>query len=159
MTQTREQAKTGDTADERQESGGDSTSQQRHSLPERVTLFLSVAVVLGLIGYIGWHGLFVAKGPPMIEPRVLVKKAVERGGQWLVPIEVKNLSDLPLEEVNVAVEMMTREGEKTEITLTSPYLPERGSEEMIVVSELPPAQAKLRATVESFKAQRSSSGY
>ena len=150
-TNSQEQPKA-DGADER---GG----IHRHSLPEQVTLFLSLAIVLGLIGYIGWHGLFVAKGLPRAEARVLSEKAREQGGQWLVPVEVRNLSDLPLEEVNVNVRMTTAGGERKEITVTSPYLPERGSDEIIVISELPPAKANPQATVESFKAQRSSSGY
>ena len=133
--------------------------ERRQSLPEKVTLFISLAIVLVLIGYIGWHGLFVAKGTPMIEPRVRREAAKRQGGQWVIPVEVRNLSDLPLEDIQVKVEITTPEGARTDMDLSFPYLAERATETARIVTALEPEKAAPEATVESFKEQKDSSGY
>jgi uncharacterized protein (TIGR02588 family) len=131
---------------------------QRQSLPEKVTLFVTLAVVLALMGYIAWYGVAVEKGPPMIEARVLPEKARRRGGQWAIPVEIKNISDLPLEDVHVKVEMTAPDGERTDIEITVPYLAEGGSENAYVVTQ-DPQKAAPKATVESFKQKQGSQGY
>lgn len=132
---------------------------QRPSLPERVTLVLSLLIVLGLIGYIAFHHFFVESGAPRAQARILLDQAWETDGQWTVPVEILNASDLPLEEVTVQVEMSTPTGEPAEVSLTASYLPERGREEIYVVTEVEPRRAKMKATIQSFKTQKDASGY
>ena len=134
-------------------------AEQGRSLPEKVTLFVSLGVVLGLIGFIAWHGVFVEKGKPAVEVRALAGKAWQQGDQWTIPIEIRNDSDLPLEDVQVKVEMTTPDGDRADVAVEAAYLAVRGVEEAYVLSELPPRQAGIVVRVESFKTREGGRGY
>ena len=138
-----------------------SAPPQGRSLPERVTLLVSLAVVASLIGFIAWHGLFVQRGKPAVQVRVLVRAAWQQAGRggWTVPVEIRSVCDVPLENVQVTVEMTTRAGDRADVTVEAAYLAERASEEVFVLSELPPKDAGITARVESFKARRDARGY
>lgn len=139
---------------------GSSEREERRSLPEKVTLAVSLTVVLVLIGYIAWHGLFVERGTAMAAARVRREEAKQTAtGQWVTPVEVRNLSDLPLEDVQVKVEVTTPEGKTADIGLSFPYLAERAAETAFIVTQSEPKKAAPQAAVESFKQQADSQGY
>ena len=98
----------------------------------------------------------------MAAARVLVDRAVRVPGRpprWVVPIEIRSLCDVPLEEVQVRVELTTPEGEPAEIDVSAPYLAERATDLVQVVSEREPSGANIAARVVAFKAQRGAAGY
>ena len=135
---------------------------QRRSLPETVTLTLSVAIVLGLMGYLAWHGLTIQnRRPPMVVARVLRDRAVKQVGRdrWTVPVEVRSACDTPLQEIQVTVEAVGRDGKTDETEITVGYLPERGSETTLVVLEQEPSNSNPQATIRSFRLPGGAKGY
>lgn len=134
--------------------------KERRSLPEIATLTVSAALVVFLAGFLGWHGLFVKRRPPALKASVLVEKARQSATlEWTLPVEIRNEGDFPLQALRVAVELIDADGARRTVNVDLPYLAERASETVFVLSQTDPRQARPRATVESFQAQGAATGY
>lgn len=148
-----------------QSDGGDSEAKKPGSTPPEIaTLAVSSLVVLGLIGFLLWHGVKTTRVPddeamPMAAARVQTDKAQERDGFWAVPIEVRNVGNVPLEEVNLTVEWTDAKGEKAEADLSFNFVAENATEDAFIVVDQEPEKAKPEVTVRSFKTQRDAHGY
>lgn len=130
------------------------------TLPEKVTLTVSVFIVLSLVGFLAYQGFAPRQtGLPMAEARVLRDRARQHGETWVIPVEVKNTGGVPLNEVSVSVEMIGADGQKAEVEMIFGYLAERAAEEAFVVADQEPSRAKPQARVRSFKTQRNAQGY
>lgn len=132
---------------------------KKSSLPEQVTLIVSTALVLGTAGFIAWHGLATSHGPPSAEARVQIDRVRRAGNSWTLPVEVKSTCDVPLEDINAVVSLTGKDGARDEIDIAIPYLPERGTETIYVISETPPETARPEANVTHFKASANGKGY
>lgn len=143
--------------EQKQRSGGS-------SLPEKVTLGVSVLVILGIIGFLLWHGLRMTRPPdteaaPLVTGRIFAEQAARRDGFWVVPVAVRNVGNVPMEEVSMTVEWTNAEGQKSETDIMFHYLAEGATDDAFVVLDQGPEKAMPKVTVKSFKIQRDARGY
>ena len=135
-----------------------------NSLPERLTFWSSLVVVLTLLGFLGYHGV-VAESPgdrgwsPMADARVLPEHATQNGARWAIPVQLRNTGNVPLENVAVKVTLRGADGRSEEADLSFSYIAEGGREDAFVVSEAGPAEARPEAKVVSFQTRRDARGY
>lgn len=118
-------------------------------LPELVTLLLSVAVVLVLIG--GVLYVQVARGdqPPAITAEALVDEVRVEGDRFYLPIEISNSGDQAAEAILVVVVQRVGE-EDVEHEFLIDYLAGHGTADAIAVLTEDPRRAQVRVDVRSF---------
>ena len=94
----------------------------RRNWVEWVALVISVAAILGIVGFLVVDGLTDAGRPP--EPRVELQRdaAYETSAGWIVPATVMNDGDRPAEAL-VLRAAATVEGSEEESEVTIDYLP------------------------------------
>ena len=94
----------------------------RRNWVEWVAMGISVAAIIGVVGFLVVDGLTDAGRPP--EPRVVLQPdaAYETTTGWIVPATVTNDGDRPAEEL-VLRATATVEGSEEESELTIDYLP------------------------------------
>lgn len=135
------------------------------SVPERVTFWLSLLIVLALFGFLVFRAFTeTAPGSPNAKPGVSVqidtKKARPLNGtRWIFPITVRNSGNLALEEVMVRVTTTDKSGKEQDVDLSFAYLAEGAEETAFVVGPASPEVAQPEATVTAFKTQRNARGY
>ena len=138
-------------------------NESRGSLPEKVTLTVSLLIVVALVGYLAWHDLRNKENaPPRIVARVRTDQAARQEGSangWTVPVEVRNQGAGAVEDVQVTIESIGADGKPEELDITLGYLPARGGETTLVVLERPPESARPRARVRAFKQSKDAQGY
>lgn len=135
------------------------------ALPERVTFWASVLVVVALFGFLAFRAFTTTKPDSTdAKPSVTAKVDSARVGKmderhWAIPITVRNSGNVPLEEVSVRVTTRGEDGKERETDLAFGYLAEGASEDAFVVTRTAPDQAKPEVDVTAFKAQRNARGY
>jgi uncharacterized protein (TIGR02588 family) len=76
-------------------------------LPERVTLGISVAVVIAMLGTLTALNLQAGSSPAALRVTPDFAAAFEKDGSWYLPVEVTNTGDQPTDTVTVALERAT----------------------------------------------------
>ncbi|MBC8139574.1 MAG: hypothetical protein H8F28_27150 [Fibrella sp.] len=139
--------------------------ESQDSIPERVTFWLSVLVVVALFGFLTYRA-FTATRPdsPNAKPGVTVRVNTAKVGKmddthWTIPVTVNNSGNVPLEEVSVRITTTDKDGKKQETDLAFAYLAEGASEDAFIVTPNAPEEAKPEAAVMAFKTQRNARGY
>lgn len=153
-------------ADEKTSTGGDKQKKEKHdSIPERVTFWVSVLIVIALFGFLAFRAFKETKpGSQDAKPGVTVQIDSARvqkmdDTHWTIPITVRNSGNLPLEEVSIRVMTIGKDGKEQEIDLSFAYLAEGASETAYIVTPNAPEDAKPEAAVMAFKTQRNARGY
>ena len=138
--------------DSDREQTGEAASPGRRgwSVPERVTLALSLIVVVAVAG-----GALLAEfrrsGPagPVLEVEVTGEPA-PRGSQFQIPITVTNAGNGGAEQVTINVALTLPNASPEPVSLVIALLPAGGSEEAVVVFASDPAAGTIDAWVESY---------
>jgi len=119
-------------------------------LPELVTLILSLAVVLVLIGGVVYVQVAGGDQPPAIEAEALLDEVRVEGERFYLPIEISNSGDQAAEAVRIVV--VERVGEREiEHEILIDYLAGHGTAEAIAVLSEDPRRAEVRVEVRSFQ--------
>jgi uncharacterized protein (TIGR02588 family) len=87
------------------------TRDTGRGLPERVTLAVSIAIVLAITGGLITLNLRAGSSPAALSVTPDFAAAFERDGSWYLPVEVSNTGDQPTDTVTVALERATGEAE------------------------------------------------
>jgi uncharacterized protein (TIGR02588 family) len=149
----------------REESRGDNTrSAHPPTFWGRLTLAVSLLIVLSVAGALIWHGITNARpadedAAPRAEAEIRISATRSHRGIWHLPLRVRNTGNVALEMVRVRVTLTDGAGRMDEREVDFEYLAEGAMGEAIIVSENPPEQAKPKAEVLSYKVRRSARGY
>ena len=139
--------------------------QQGSSLPEVVTFWASLLIVVALFGFLVFHAVHVKPvGNRDTDPNVSVTVQLAKARKmddthWIVPVVVHNVGKLALEEVNVHVTSRGKNNKERVLDLSFAYLAEGASEEAMIVTDVTPETAAPQAEVLAFKTQRKARGY
>jgi len=77
---------------------------------------------------------------------------------WLIPVSVRNTSELAVKEVMLRATYRTKSGEQ-DADVSFAYLAGGTSGDAFVVTDLPPQEAKMRVFVLTLQTQRKARGY
>lgn len=140
-----------------QTSGGYAGNQKEkdwstgQSIAEWITLGVSAAVVLVLIGLIGYEYFTSGARPPVIEARPLVGEVRQAGGAYYLPLEVANRGERTAEDVKVRVYLASDNGDRESSQLSIGFLAGGDAEQEVVVFQGNPSKGSLGVDVLSFR--------
>lgn len=123
-------------------------------LPEKnwlewVVFGISLALVVGALGFLGYDALTTGEDPPIIEVRLGSPQAREYN--YLVPVTVINHGDGTAEGVLIEV-TLERDGEELESgAFEIPFLPRNSTGEGWVTFTVDPASASMTAHVRGYE--------
>ncbi len=112
------------------------------TLAERVSLAISSAIVLALVGAIVYLALAGGDRPADIDVTPRFDRMRRQAGQFYLPFEVVNHGDRTAENVRVRVSLGSAQPEESEVEIQ--FLPGGATEEGIVVFDTDPTSADLR---------------
>jgi uncharacterized protein (TIGR02588 family) len=117
-----------------QESDGDPGTAKRADeqrglkVAEWVTLGVSLAIILGVAGYLLYQAL--QNEPPFIAPEIrpVLERVERRNGQYILPVEVRNPGRRTLRDLKIEISWQSAEGSKEHIDFTIDYLGESSTQ-------------------------------
>lgn len=135
--------------------GGQQSSQgsqggqdsQGTGVPEWVTFFLGLAVILAITGLLTYFHFTSEKGPPEI--RVIPLTAAVRQGPagYFLPIDVRNDGGETAADVLVQMTLEPPEGKPETVTFTMRFLAGGKTEQATVLFDTDPEAGRLSSTV------------
>jgi uncharacterized protein (TIGR02588 family) len=117
---------------------------------EWVTLGVSVAIVLAVVGALTWLYLTGASGAPVIEVEPLMADIRQERDAWYLPVVVRNSGGDTAEDVRVTLSLTTAEGDTEEAELTVAFLAGQSSARGVVAFRSDPSQGDLSVDVISY---------
>ena len=96
--------------------------QQERSLAEWVTLAISVAIVLGLLGLVTYLYLDDGLTSAVIEVTPLIGETRESGARFYVPVEIENTGGKTVEQLLVTVSLTLPNGSTEDAQFTVDFL-------------------------------------
>ena len=118
---------------------------------EWVTLGISVALILGLAGYLVYQAL--QPQPPYVpaEAQVLMNRVIEKEGKYILPIEIINHGRLTLRDLTVEVEYRSPDGKTETHELTIDYLGEQSRQKAYVYFDEHPRGLQVKANPTTYR--------
>ncbi|CAN5614956.1 hypothetical protein BH23CHL5_BH23CHL5_13420 [soil metagenome] len=129
---------------------GSRIAGQPRSTSEWVTLFLSVAIVGGVVVMIVWLMISGADDPPILVTDVEMNNVTESEAGYLLPIIVSNDGDRAAIEVVVEVTLSREEIDETS-AFTIMLLPSKQQDTGFVVFANDPREHTLEVGIRSFQ--------
>lgn len=121
------------------------------SAAEWITLGVSVAVVLVMVGLIGYEYFSSGGQSPVIEARPQLGEVREVDSEYYLPIEVANRGEQTAEDVKVRV-ALTSDGAPQETSqFTINFLAGNDTEQEVVVFAEDPSQGELTTDLQGFR--------
>ncbi len=120
----------------------------RKNLLEWSVFAVSAALILGIVGFLGYESATIGNGPPAIE--LEIGKVVEQSSHFAVPITVRNKGDQTAE--GVQIELLLRGGsgeERGQVEVQ--FLPRRGTRNAWVTFKSDPRRGTLEARVLGYE--------
>ncbi len=101
---------------------------------------VGLVLVLGTLGYLVYDALTMGSEPPVIEIRL--EPTVERAGNYIIPVSIKNNGDQTAEGIHIEVQLIQqgRELERSEFVVA--FLPRQATREGWVTFKTNPATAE-----------------
>ena len=97
-------------------------AQQERSLAEWVTLAISAAIVLGLLGLVTYLYLDDGQTSAVIEVTPLIDETRESGARFYVPVEIENTGGRTVEQLLVTVSLALPDGSTEDAQFTVDFL-------------------------------------
>ena len=120
------------------------------SLPERVTFFASLLVVVGLFAFVSYQQVAGQQRPAIVEVQPLVDEVRQEAEAYYLPVRLKNQGDMAAEDVHVRLVLAAPQGEREIGELVIPFLPGRATARGTVVFRTTPTWSNLRVDGLSF---------
>jgi uncharacterized protein (TIGR02588 family) len=140
---------------ERNPSAGRVTSRDGHEpasragagrkLAEWVTLGTSALLVLGVAGYLAYHATRQHEPHIAVDVRPLLDQVRHKEGQYILPVECRNLGDRTLQDFRGEVTYRGSDGSTERREFRIDYLGERATQTVYVYSERDPKGLEVRA--------------
>jgi uncharacterized protein (TIGR02588 family) len=107
----------------------------------------SLALVLGVLGFLAYDGARTGGAPPRIEIELREPSAHAQG--FLVPVVVSNRGDTTAGDVHIEVVLEGGAAERAELRVA--FLPRRSTREGFVTFHTDPRSGRLRARVLGYE--------
>lgn len=120
------------------------------SVAEWTTLGISVAILLVVIGLVGYQQLFGASQPAAIEVTPRLQQVRQEGGAYYLPVEVTNKGDKTAEDVRIEVSLSPDGRQKTSSELRTMFLAGHETSRGTVVFGEDPRRGALTTEVISY---------
>lgn len=140
--------------EEQQDGGGEQEAQQEsqngNGLPEWITFFVGLAIVLLTMGTLTYLHFTNERTPPEIQviPRTESVRQTPTG--FYLPVELRNLGGETAEDVGVDLTLTPPEGEPISRGFTIRFLASRESDTATVVFPIDPREGTLEHTISFF---------
>jgi uncharacterized protein (TIGR02588 family) len=126
------------------------THDRSRSTAEWITLGVSSAVILAVVGLLVYHQLSGGDEPPVIEVQPRLEAVRAAGGAYYLPVEVANGGGATAQDVRVLVSMGTGGTDREASELLIDFLPGGGTASGVVVFRQDPRQRPLEVDVLSY---------
>ncbi len=132
--------------------GGGENGEGGQSAAEWITLSVSVAVVLAVVGLIGYdYFASAALRMPVIEVDPVEEEVQQVNGAYYLLIEVTNRGEQTAEDVMVQVSLVPDQGQRETSQFTVAFLAGNDTEREMVVFKEDPSEGNLSSDVQSFR--------
>jgi uncharacterized protein (TIGR02588 family) len=132
-----------------QDDGNDQGSGR--TAAELITLAVSIAIVLGIVGLIAWLNLRGSEEPVSIIVKPLVEERWEADSEYYLPVEILNDGDATVEDVQIEAELILGDDPPVTAQLSVPFLAGGERARGTFVFGEDPAQAELTVRATSYK--------
>ena len=132
--------------------GGEEEAEPRaRSVAERITLAISIILILGLLALVTYVSMTGGSEPPIVEARPLLGEIRREGDSYFLPVAVTNREGRTAEEVLIQAELVSSDGSSEETEFTLDFLAGGETREGTVVFATDPAAGELTIDVASFQ--------
>ena len=114
---------------------------------ERGATWASAAIMLGLLGLLGWDAAR-SDAPPSFRTQLEPPRAA--GASFHVPVTVHNVGDAPAQGVEVTVSIRLGDSTAAEGSFTIDWLPGRSSRRGVAVLGANPTRGRIAAEVRGY---------
>ncbi len=144
-----DQARPNGPSDEKSRPGNDPPRPAR-SIAQRVTLGISLLIVVGVVALIAYQQVAGGNRPPTIDVQWQLQNVRQEAGVYYVPVEVTNRGDATAEDVRIRP-AFTAGGDRRELAeLVIPFLAGGETVEGTIALPEDPARGTLTVTSISF---------
>ncbi|HVG00974.1 MAG TPA: hypothetical protein VND68_14135 [Chloroflexia bacterium] len=129
---------------EKGESGGE--EKQERTTAEWVSLFISVAIVLALVGGLVYQIFAGGHRPPTIDVKPLMEEIRREGDSYYLSLDITNSGDRTAENVEVMLSLDSGEGDPETMQFQVQFLDGGETENQTVIFKNNPAEGELTHT-------------
>ncbi|HEX6383821.1 MAG TPA: TIGR02588 family protein [Anaerolineae bacterium] len=127
-------------------------SQKRErTLAEWITLGISLAIVLILVGLITYEYFGRGNRPAVIEVRPRLESLTQAAGAYYLPVEIANEGDQTAASVWVEFTLFREDGSQESARIQVEFLAGGATEEGVLIFRQNPAEGRLAHTVSFLK--------
>ena len=130
----------------------EATGQRERTAAEKITLAISIILILGLMALVTYVSITGGSDPPIVEASPLPDEIRHEGESYFLPIAVTNRGGQTAEEVTVQAELAGGDGSAETSEFTLDFLAGGETREGTVVFASDPAAGQLTVDVASFQA-------
>ncbi len=120
--------------------------KEKRTTAEWISLFVSVAIVLVLVGGLVYQIFARGNRPPVIEVKPLIEEVRQEGDSYYLPLDITNNGDRTAENVEVMLSLDTGEGEPETMQFQVQFLDGGETENQTVVFQNNPTEGELTHT-------------
>jgi len=131
--------------------GQEAAGQRERTAAEKITLAISVFLILGLVALVTYVSITGGGEPPVVEARPLPDEIRHEGESFFLPVAVTNRGGQTAEEVMIQAELAGSDGSPESAEFTLDFLAGGETREGTVVFASDPATGELTVDVASFQ--------
>lgn len=135
----------GQGSDRNKGASGDEEKQER-TTAEWVSLFISVAIVLALVGGLVYQIFAGGNRPPTIEVKPLMEEIRQEGDSYYLSLDITNSGDRTAENVEVMLSLDSGEDDPETMQFQVQFLDGGETENQTVIFKNNPAEGELTHT-------------
>jgi uncharacterized protein (TIGR02588 family) len=125
---------------------GKGQEKEERTTAEWVSLFISVAIVLALVGGLVYQVFAGGNRPPTIEVKPLMEEVRHEGDSYYLSLDVTNNGDRTAENVEVMLSLDTGEGDPETMQFQIQFLDGGETENQTVIFQNDPGKGELTHT-------------
>ncbi len=126
---------------------GDEPNQGVSGLPEWITFWIGLTIVMGTLLLMGYLHLTNEHGPPEFRINPLPNQASRLEAGYYLPIEVTNVGGQTAEEVSLKIILIPAEGSPEDQSYSIHFLSPRETDRSTIIFQNDPSQGTLEYTI------------
>ena len=130
----------------------EATGQRQRTAAERITLAISIILILGLVALVTYVSITGGGEPPIVEARPLPDEIRHEGESYFLPVAGTNRGGQTAAEVTIQAELAGSDGSAETSEFTLDFLAGGETREGTAVFASDPAAGELTVDVASFQA-------
>ncbi|HEX8599466.1 MAG TPA: hypothetical protein VF952_13225 [Chloroflexia bacterium] len=128
------------------EGGQDNGEKKERTTAEWVSLLVSLAIVLALVGGLIYQVFARGSRPPIIEVKPLMEEVRQEGDSYYLSLDITNNGDRTAENVEVMLSLDTGQGDPETMQFQVQFLDGGETENQTVIFQNNPAEGELTHT-------------